>query len=288
MPKKHTPHVRLKNLRAIIGISQEKLAGLVGISYPYLLSIETGQREMSRAVSEKVFIATLVSPSWLESTVGEDDKPLDYAFRAYTKETYLSTIHPPNLVEEIDSKLLDQSSHYMRMVHALFRAAARKGKYRFVEYFYVKFHGAAQDELGLTKMFESEFKETAPPDLPSPSDQETADVMNYAVKQTLSWRAVADWKKACAGSAAERENFRRRLDDARSVVELAFDYADGKWQKGRAVTIKPYTAQQPPGVAKPIEYSTPPKPQPPRSVSQKPGNAKTKSAPRRSAPPRKP
>ena len=218
-------------------MTQEKLAEAIGVSYPYLLSIETGQREMSVRVAEAIFVVTMVHPKWLLGEIGESEMPIDIGQLPYTEETYLSARHPLTLVGPLHPHLLDGSSFYMRAVHVLLRAATRKGKYRMAEYYLNNCIKDAQEALELTSMMESEGEEVGPPDLPPAANPETAAVGNRAFRQTLSWRAVADWRAACAGTPEDRENFRRALDEARAVVEMSFDYADGKLRKGVPVTF---------------------------------------------------
>src|SRR5216683_1554537 len=56
MPRQHryTPHDQLKKIRGTLGITQKKLAEMLGVSYPYLLSVETGQRDMSAQLARKI------------------------------------------------------------------------------------------------------------------------------------------------------------------------------------------------------------------------------------------
>jgi DNA-binding XRE family transcriptional regulator len=56
MPREHTytPHSQLKKIRGILGITQMELAAMLGVSYPYLLSVETGQRDMSAQLARKI------------------------------------------------------------------------------------------------------------------------------------------------------------------------------------------------------------------------------------------
>jgi transcriptional regulator with XRE-family HTH domain len=44
----------LKKIRAELGFTQMQMAAMIGKSYPYFLSIETGQREMSHAVAAEI------------------------------------------------------------------------------------------------------------------------------------------------------------------------------------------------------------------------------------------
>jgi transcriptional regulator with XRE-family HTH domain len=55
MPKrKYEPHRQLKLIRKALGKTQQQLAHDLQVSYPYLLSVETGQRNMSDALARKI------------------------------------------------------------------------------------------------------------------------------------------------------------------------------------------------------------------------------------------
>ena len=50
----HKPHKQLKAIRARLGITQMQAAAMLSVSYPYLLSVETGQRELSGPLARKI------------------------------------------------------------------------------------------------------------------------------------------------------------------------------------------------------------------------------------------
>jgi DNA-binding XRE family transcriptional regulator len=50
----YEPHRQLKAIRAALHITQMRLAEMLGVSYPYLLSVETGQRDMSAPLARKL------------------------------------------------------------------------------------------------------------------------------------------------------------------------------------------------------------------------------------------
>src|SRR5215471_3584546 len=50
----YSPHNQLKTIRKRLGITQMRAAEMLGVSYPYLLSVETGQRALSRALGRKI------------------------------------------------------------------------------------------------------------------------------------------------------------------------------------------------------------------------------------------
>jgi transcriptional regulator with XRE-family HTH domain len=50
----YTPHGQLKAIRKTLHKTQKQLAEMLGVSYPYLLSVETGQRDMSEPLARKI------------------------------------------------------------------------------------------------------------------------------------------------------------------------------------------------------------------------------------------
>src|SRR5687767_14684758 len=48
------PHRQLKSIRRELHVTQRRLAEMLGVSYPYLLSVETGQRDMSEPLGRKL------------------------------------------------------------------------------------------------------------------------------------------------------------------------------------------------------------------------------------------
>jgi transcriptional regulator with XRE-family HTH domain len=54
MKHKFEPHLQLKAIRKVLDITQEQFAKMLGFSYPYLLAVETGQRNMSGPLARKI------------------------------------------------------------------------------------------------------------------------------------------------------------------------------------------------------------------------------------------
>jgi transcriptional regulator with XRE-family HTH domain len=66
MPKhKYQPHHQLKAIRKTLQKTQKEFAKMLGVSYPYLLSVETGQRDMSESIARKISWLVGVSSSHL-------------------------------------------------------------------------------------------------------------------------------------------------------------------------------------------------------------------------------
>jgi transcriptional regulator with XRE-family HTH domain len=54
MKHKYERHKQLKKIRDVLGKTQKQLAEMLGFSYPYLLAVETGQRDMSGPLARKI------------------------------------------------------------------------------------------------------------------------------------------------------------------------------------------------------------------------------------------
>ena len=100
------PHKQLKTIRDRLGITQKTAASLLDVSYPYYLAVETGQRELSRSLADKVRETFGV--------LGIDDKaaPPEIALgkgeRApFTKERYEARLAKrPSFYIEADEKIV--------------------------------------------------------------------------------------------------------------------------------------------------------------------------------------
>ena len=52
--RKYQPHQQLRTIRKTLEKTQKQFAEMLEVSYPYLLSVETGQRPMSDALARKI------------------------------------------------------------------------------------------------------------------------------------------------------------------------------------------------------------------------------------------
>jgi transcriptional regulator with XRE-family HTH domain len=133
-PKK----ARLKTIRARLDITQQKAAAMLGISYPYLLSIETGQRKISRAVARKV--AEIFGVSGIRDKNAEPliRDPHTRQLVPFTKERHKEfTTAPPRffIPDEYTTKrggeiVTPTLTDYARCAHALLAAAQEQGGLR--------------------------------------------------------------------------------------------------------------------------------------------------------------
>jgi DNA-binding XRE family transcriptional regulator len=136
----YTPHKQLKAIRARLGITQMQAAAMLGFSYPYILSIETGQRELSRPLAMKIAKTFGVAQIW-----NKDAEPLirssDGNLVPFTKEEHLryKKSKPSFFIDDIDAEYTETQrprrvtptfDDYARCVHALLNAADEQGTLR--------------------------------------------------------------------------------------------------------------------------------------------------------------
>lgn len=127
----HTPHKQLKTIRGRLGITQQKAAAMVGVGYPYFLSIETGQREISQPLIAKIentFGVTGIKAKDAEPMIRD---PKTRNLMPFTKERYLEfAAAPPRFFIDPDltfdpkGKVVAPTvKDYARCAHALLAAA---------------------------------------------------------------------------------------------------------------------------------------------------------------------
>ena len=73
---KYQPHYQLKTIRKALKKTQKEFAEMLGVSYPYFLSVETGQRAMSEGLARK--IGWLVGVSSASLLHNKKAKPLSF------------------------------------------------------------------------------------------------------------------------------------------------------------------------------------------------------------------
>ena len=132
----HKPHKQLKAIRARLGITQMQAAAMLGVSYPYLLSVETGQRELSGPLARKIrrtFGVARIQEKNAEPMIRDSKGNLV----PFTKERFENYIlaRPSFFIEDdsvvkLDGKLVrggkfvtPTPSDYARCTHALLEAA---------------------------------------------------------------------------------------------------------------------------------------------------------------------
>src|SRR5437763_6055528 len=87
---KRQPHQQLRAIRKALEKTQKEFAEMLGVYYPYLLSMETGQRAMSKPLARKIGWLVGVSPATL---LDPNAKPMSWdnirkQFVPFSLETY--------------------------------------------------------------------------------------------------------------------------------------------------------------------------------------------------------
>jgi transcriptional regulator with XRE-family HTH domain len=129
------PHKQLKTLRRRLGITQQKAAAMVGVSYPYFLSVETGQREISTPLIRKIeetFGVTRIVDKETEPMIRD---PKTRKLVPFTRKRYLEFaaarprffIGPDYTFEPKGKVVAPTVADYARCAHALLAAAEVEG-----------------------------------------------------------------------------------------------------------------------------------------------------------------
>jgi transcriptional regulator with XRE-family HTH domain len=160
MAQKKTPHLRLKKLRKIIGMTQQKLAEKCGVSYPYLLSVETGQRPMSEKLAKRISFATGVSKDWLMYALATTDRPFD-SYGTYDEKSWArhcqfdASRHPGCDFGDVGDEMLISNDAIDELGVAL-RAAWRLGKFNVAALMVREFVKGMEEDLKLTSVMNEE------------------------------------------------------------------------------------------------------------------------------------
>jgi len=129
----HAPHKQLKTIRARLGITQKTAAARLSVSYPYLLSVETGQRDLSGPLAckiQKVFgVARIRNKN--EEPVIRNSKGKLVPFTQEEYSRYIS-LRPSFRIRDTGSVVTPTPHDYARCTHALLEAAEKHGTLRAV------------------------------------------------------------------------------------------------------------------------------------------------------------
>ncbi len=137
MPRQHTypPHAQLKKIRwGVLGVNQMKFAEMLGVSYPYLLSVETGQRDMSAQLARKISWLVGVPSGRLRN---KNAPPMTWdptlkKLVPFSKETFerrktqLPTFAPNP--DEPDELVTPSLKGYGKALHAMLDTAQKEGR----------------------------------------------------------------------------------------------------------------------------------------------------------------
>jgi DNA-binding XRE family transcriptional regulator len=155
MPKpKYKPHYQLKAIRKTLQKTQVEFAKMLGVSYPYYLSVETGQRDLSETLARKISWLTGVSSSDLlknkrAKPMSFDDKIQDVVpFSLETHRQHCAQF--PKFTLPGHEEVTPTAEGYTKVFHAVLDSAMTTHQMgeimpRFVQFF----AGIVQSNIGL-------------------------------------------------------------------------------------------------------------------------------------------
>jgi DNA-binding XRE family transcriptional regulator len=130
---KRTPHKQLKIMRERLRITQQTAATMLNVSYPYYLSVETGQRQLSNALGQKIrdtFGLADVSDKLATPKIALGKGVTD----DFTKERYEARLakRPSFYIPEDNVVVTPTLGDYARCTHALLLAAEKRRRLKAV------------------------------------------------------------------------------------------------------------------------------------------------------------
>lgn len=229
MKKKRKAHDRLKKLRKIIGFTQKKLAEKCGVSYPYFLAVETGQRKITETFALRVSFATGVSRDWLMYSPGTGDAPFNW-HGPYNKETWEghcrfdAARYPGTDFGDVGDELLFESDAIDELCVAL-RAAWRLGKFNVAILMVRELSNSMQSHLKLSQEI---IRQERSNDVPR--EVLEADLANdlpvarsvHLLLPYLSSLARYKWRKAFDEGGEKERTFLEDLNEVNEMINHSF------------------------------------------------------------------
>jgi len=130
MARKHTyvPHMQLKRIRAALNITQTQFAEMLHVSYPYLIAVETGQRDLSAELASKISWSVGVQSVRLRNKSAEpmvvdpaSEKLVPFSKQTFERrKTELPTFAPNPLdpSETVTPSLKEYANAFRAMLHS--------------------------------------------------------------------------------------------------------------------------------------------------------------------------
>jgi transcriptional regulator with XRE-family HTH domain len=124
----HAPHKQLKAIRNHLGITQKTAAEMLGVTYPYYLSVETGQRELSDPLADRAAKTFGVSRirNKNEAPLIRDSNGNLVPFTKERFEKYCSR-QPSYFIEDTERLVTPTAEQYAQCTRALLEAARQEG-----------------------------------------------------------------------------------------------------------------------------------------------------------------
>jgi len=126
--RKYEPHYQLRAIRDVLFVTQKEFAKMLGVSYPYYLSVETGQRDLSEALARKISWAVGVSSA--ELLKNKNAEPMAFEDAAqdvvpFSMETYRQHCaqFPKFSLSPYDEEFKPTLEGYAKVFHAVLDSA---------------------------------------------------------------------------------------------------------------------------------------------------------------------
>jgi DNA-binding XRE family transcriptional regulator len=205
-----TPHAQLKKIRGILHLSQAQMALLLGVEQQYLVSVETGQRELSRKLAGKIATTFGIARIGIKHEMPLMRGP-NRTLRPFTKSAYQEYASTPPSFREPDTseRLTPTVEDYARSAHALLEAARR---HRLLRPVLVEFFDWFQKSIVSDTMFyrvKECFDELFPGQRKS-SDAFLALTINWGERDEDDYRRLSERREAAAARAARKRTRQRK------------------------------------------------------------------------------
>jgi transcriptional regulator with XRE-family HTH domain len=149
-PRKHP----LAVLRLFLGLSQEKMGKLIGVSKPTVQAIELLQLKLSEPVAERIVKQTNINFDWL---LGGDKEArmlnaegLPYSRRDYENaQGKAGWDQDPKWEEELRDFVVIFSNYYQGRLDKILRVALKKGRHQWVWWKVDRVLSELEEEFGL-------------------------------------------------------------------------------------------------------------------------------------------
>jgi transcriptional regulator with XRE-family HTH domain len=235
MLKKHR-HLRLKALRKIIGLTQQRLADRCGKSCAYIVAVETGRLGMSSSLAEAISYATGIAPGWLLGQ-GKISEPVNVINMPYSREYFFFAFERRGgPLSELDPDG-DESSEIHSRCHQLtrlMRAAYRKRRFPLALYLFRKMVNDMKAKLLLADGAGDDSERSLQKLLFGPVPNAVQDEFEVDIlARLMSPTAFAKWAAALNGDQDSRNGFLRDLYSLQDLVKGSFDMraATVQWSK---------------------------------------------------------
>jgi pentatricopeptide repeat protein len=220
--------LRLRTFRKLLKLTQAEFAARCGVSYPYILAVETGQRPVTEALAKRILFSTGLSPRWLLGKEGSNSKPLTLvgAFNVEESQRKRKSALRMEVVPSEDQRA--DIHHLCHELTQLIEAASRKGQFGMAVYLFREMVDAMTSQLRLKSALENEAVESLEKRLFSYESNDSVYRGKFErgerekLWRLLSPTAAKSWAQALLEPESLRINFTRQLKMLDELVNESF------------------------------------------------------------------